>query len=279
MALTPFSSRLRFLDADDLDDSNVDFSTLDVHGSDDKDLGDLDGFIVDSESGRVVYAVVDSGGWFRSRHFAVPIGHAQLDTGRRRLNVNVTRNAAEKFPDFNPKELRRFSDDEMRAFEQRTAIVCCPDDPTDVTGALQYDTLRHYAQPDWWRKDYQRTDRYQDLENWDRADAEKHRRREASAARDATAPTRDEYNRDLVTARETPDRRGDDAFRDEQRARELERDRSSSDVSPHYVGRAQPGDILGIETGGERTGIGDTSKDEDKRRRDAERAERGEKEP
>jgi hypothetical protein len=94
MAATPFSSRLRYLDADDLDDSTVDFSTLDVHGSDDRDLGDLDGFIVDSQSGRVVYAVVDSGGWFRSRHFAVPIGHAQLDNGRRRLNVNVTRAAA-----------------------------------------------------------------------------------------------------------------------------------------------------------------------------------------
>ena len=122
MAATPFSSRLRFLDAGDLDDSNVDFSTLDVHGSDDAELGDLDGFIVDTDSARVVYAVVDSGGWFRSRHFAVPIGQAQVDTGRRRLNVNVTRGAAKEFPDFNPKDLRRFSDDEIRAFEQRTRV-------------------------------------------------------------------------------------------------------------------------------------------------------------
>lgn len=264
MAATPFSSRLRYLDADDLDDSNVDFSTLDVHGSDDTDLGDLDGFIVDTESGRVVYAVVDSGGWFRSRHFAVPIGHAQLDAERRRLNVHVTRGAAEKFPDFNPKDLRRFTDDEMRAFEQRTAIVCCPDDPTDVSGALQYDRIRHYAQPDWWRREYQRADRYQDLEGWEQRDAEKHRERES--ARASGAAVRDAYNADLVTAREGRDRRRDEIPRDVRLADE-DRVRGGDDVSPHHDGRAQPGDVLGIETGGERTGIGDTAADEDKTRR------------
>ena len=42
------------------------------------------------------------------------------------------------------------------------------------------------------------------------------------------------------------------------------------DPSPHYGGRAQPGDVLGVETGGERTHIGDTADDENARRRDAE---------
>jgi hypothetical protein len=41
------------------------------------------------------------------------------------------------------------------------------------------------------------------------------------------------------------------------------------DVSPHPGGRAQPGDVLGIETGGETTEIGDTVEDENKRRRNA----------
>src|SRR6185369_16951139 len=35
------------------------------------------------------------------------------------------------------------------------------------------------------------------------------------------------------------------------------------DVSPHLEGRAQPGDVLGIETGGEETHIGDSKEDED----------------
>jgi hypothetical protein len=34
--------------------------------------------------------------------------------------------------------------------------------------------------------------------------------------------------------------------------------------------RAQPGDVLGIETGGETTQLGDTAEDEDERLQDAE---------
>ena len=41
--------------------------------------------------------------------------------------------------------------------------------------------------------------------------------------------------------------------------------------APSYGERAQPGDILGIESGGETTGLGDTSDDEDRRRERAER--------
>jgi hypothetical protein len=35
--------------------------------------------------------------------------------------------------------------------------------------------------------------------------------------------------------------------------------------------RAQPGDVLGIERGGETTSLGDTEESEDERRRDAEK--------
>ena len=45
----------------------------------------------------------------------------------------------------------------------------------------------------------------------------------------------------------------------------------AGDVSPHFGGRAQPGDILGFETGGETTSLGDTSEDENKRRHETEK--------
>ena len=35
--------------------------------------------------------------------------------------------------------------------------------------------------------------------------------------------------------------------------------------------RAQPGDVLGIERGGETTSLGDSEEEEDRRRRDAEK--------
>ena len=40
--------------------------------------------------------------------------------------------------------------------------------------------------------------------------------------------------------------------------------------SPHFGGRAQPGDVIGVETGGEQTHVGETTEDENKRRRSAE---------
>ena len=46
---------------------------------------------------------------------------------------------------------------------------------------------------------------------------------------------------------------------------------ASGDVSPHFGGRAQPGDVLGFETGGETTSLGDTSEEENKRRHELEK--------
>jgi len=49
---------------------------------------------------------------------------------------------------------------------------------------------------------------------------------------------------------------------------------TANDTSPHLGGRAQPGDVLGIETGGEETHIGETTDDENERRESAEKAAR-----
>jgi uncharacterized protein YjbJ (UPF0337 family) len=43
-----------------------------------------------------------------------------------------------------------------------------------------------------------------------------------------------------------------------------------AESSPHFGGRAQPGDVIGVETGGEQTHVGETTEDENKHRRDAE---------
>ena len=44
-------------------------------------------------------------------------------------------------------------------------------------------------------------------------------------------------------------------------------------------GRAQPGDVLGVETDGEQTHLGDTREDEDERREDAEEEVSDQKKP
>jgi hypothetical protein len=221
MAQTTYASRLRYLDADDLDDSVVDFGGLDVRGTDNAKLGDVDGFLVDPASGRVLYTVVASGGWFTSRRFLLPIGHAQADRDAGALRVDVARETVRNYPEFDEKRFRDLSDEELTAYESRMAAVCCPDDLRSGTSPA-FDSGRHYAQPAWWTAGAYTEERLRPVE--------------PRAFRDRSATTA-----------------------------------SAGDVSPHIGGRAQPGDVLGIETGGETTGIGDTAEDEDERRRYAER--------
>jgi PRC-barrel domain protein len=247
--ITPYSSRLRFLDADDLDDSTVHFGDLRVIGTDGHKLGDLDGFIVDSVAARVQFAVVDAGGWFRSRQLLLPIGHARLDREGRAIRVDVARDALENYPEYDSDRFREFSDDEMKAFAQRISVVCCPDETKNVTGAIQYDTLRHYAQPDWWRSDYNRPERYRELGTgqWTNRPVTS----PATPALAVSHQTRDTVDRELVTGFDRDHASTRDRGRTAPSVEEVER--AGGEVSPHPGRRAQPGDVLGIETGGERS--------------------------
>jgi len=156
MKTRSYASRLRYLDADDVDDSVVHFDGLAVQGHDGEKVGDVDGFIVDLASGRVLYIVVDSGGWFRSRRFLAPIGHAVIDQGRRALNLDISKERLHQYPEFEEARFSEFTDEDLRSFETRMAGVCCPDEPpsaalddADADG-WAYGTRRHYRQPDWW---------------------------------------------------------------------------------------------------------------------------------
>ena len=246
MEQTTYASRLRYLDADDIDDSIVDFDGLNVHGTDGSKLGDVDGFLVDPTSGRVLYTVVDSGGWFSSRRFLVPIGHTTVDADRRALRVDVSRDSLSGYPEFDENRFRTMSDADFKTYEHSMAAVCCPDDATGET--WRSETGRHYRQPDWWKADAYGSNRLHPVE-------QRPYRDQAAGSAVAAAPARETFDRERVTAR------GDES-------------RKPDDVSPHYGGRAQPGDVLGIETGGETTGIGDAPEDEDKRRREAEKRDR-----
>jgi hypothetical protein len=149
-----YASRLRYLGADDVDDSVVRFDGLDVRGRDGDKLGDVKGFIVDLASGRVLYVVVDSGGWFRSRRFLAPIGHAVIDHERHALTLDISKERLHNYPEFDESRFSEFSDADMRAFEARMADVCCPEESMDSASAATtwtHETRRHYRQPDWWR--------------------------------------------------------------------------------------------------------------------------------
>jgi len=65
--------------------------------------------------------------------------------------VDVSKAALSRFPEFDRDRFQTFSDDELRAFEQRMAAACCPDDNDSITPALAFESRRHYTQPAWWK--------------------------------------------------------------------------------------------------------------------------------
>jgi len=245
MGQVNYAARLRYLDADDVNDALVKYDGLPVYGSDGSKIGNIDGFIIDADARRVTYVVIDSGGWFTSRRLLLPIGHATVAQNRQSLTVDVTQEALRRLPEYEEDRFPQYSDDELRAFERNTVLACCPDEPLEdvsVTG-WGYDSRRHYQQPDWWRSVGYAPERLRPLNRVRTTDPT------APVPLAGTPPTsiRDTQNPDLVTARDR------------------------DDMSPHFEGRAQPGDVLGIETGGERTGIGETSEEENKRHRRADK--------
>src|SRR5258706_2464159 len=74
---TRYRSRLRYIAVKDLPGANEE-GELRLHNhEDDERLGVLDGFIVDSQSGRPIYHVIDSRGWFAGRRYVVPVGQIE----------------------------------------------------------------------------------------------------------------------------------------------------------------------------------------------------------
>lgn len=259
-------SRLRYVDADDVSAPQIDFDGLKVRNDAMETLGSVDGFIVDGTSTRPYYVVVDSGGWFKSRDFLVPIGHARIDDDRDALVVDIAKEQIEQFPRFDRSAFEKLTEDEAR---QMNDAICeaCGDSDTPVTYRSS-DPLSaawsrpDYTQPEWWAMVSPLGVPVSDL-----------------------GPSKTDY----IPAEDYPATKVPRAFgevqaeqliaREKTQARAPRRERTTDDVlarasdsSPHRDGRAQPGDVLGLETGGEETHIGDTTEDENERRLAAERA-------
>jgi hypothetical protein len=241
---------LRYVDADDVDDKTIKFDGLEVDSTGGDKLGKLEGFIIDVATGRPYHIVVGSGGWLKHKHFLLPVGHVSLSSDSTKVVADITKDRVERYPGFDKDEFETLSDDDLGRMTDTISTACCPDEV--VTPDVSVWDTTHYAYPTWWDADYYRPDR-----------ADRSARDIAGTAglSGANMPPR------------TATTRQNDAAREAIRASETTSD-TAGETSPHLGGRAQPGDVLGVETGGERTYVGDTSEDENKRRRDAEEAAR-----
>jgi hypothetical protein len=232
---------LKYLPADELDDEHdVKFEGMKVDSPSGEVLGKTDGFIVDSESGRPYYVVVNAGGWFKSKHFLLPIGHVRFDANRKALVADVTKDRVERFPGFDLSKFDKMTADDIKRFNVETLQACT------ISGVVYaYSETEPYtaawdradfSYPDWWRGQ-QPSER--GIDSGVRA--------EVGSGQPSSSPS---------------------VGRSPERERVVAK---GSDRSQQVDVRAQPGDVLGVETGGEQTHVGETADDENRRREAAEK--------
>ena len=70
------------------------------------------------------YLAVDSGGWFKSKLFLLPVGHAQLDRDRAVIVADLTRDRVEQFPGFDKDEFQEFGQEDLGRFNDETSRAC-----------------------------------------------------------------------------------------------------------------------------------------------------------
>jgi len=147
---------LRYVDADDLDGSSLEFDGLAVESVGGEKLGSVDGFVIDVSSGRPFYVVVDGGGWFKSKFFLLPIGHVGLDVASRKLVADLERERVRRYPGFDRGEFEQLSQDDLNRMDRDMTAECCP---AEMSAPKPFESRKHYTSPSWWDADFYRPDR------------------------------------------------------------------------------------------------------------------------
>ncbi len=151
---------LRYLKATDLHDKSIPFGGFDVKNVAGEDLGDVNGFIMDGTTGDPYYLVVDSKGWFKTKHYLVPIAHARLDAAKAGIVVDLTRDQVKKFPGFDLDKFEEWPDEAVEQFNLDTTAICCVDATvTPAEPGARWNTHAHYRRPDWWDNRFYRPER------------------------------------------------------------------------------------------------------------------------
>jgi ferritin-like metal-binding protein YciE len=145
---TRYRSRLRYIAAKDLPGAREE-GDLHLHNHEGGEhLGVLDGFIVESQSGRPLYYVIDSRGWFAGRRYVVPVGQIEPYEGATALHTTLTRKELARYPEFSPSAFTAMDDSDALRYERRLHRAFAPDTkPYD--GRPVYENLPLYRTPAW----------------------------------------------------------------------------------------------------------------------------------
>ena len=136
---------LKYVATSSLNDETLDLDQMQVRNDQGEELGTVDGFVVDSGSGRPRYVVVDAGGWFTAKQFLVPIGEVHLEPARDALRVSLAKDQIRRFPGFDLDQFQPLSAGDIdRLNTQRDSSH-----PADTTRGFVW-TDDSFQVPEWW---------------------------------------------------------------------------------------------------------------------------------
>ena len=148
-------SRLRYVNVNDWTPGDrTKFADVQMLSPDGDNLGTLDGFVVDRETGRPYYLVVDAVGWFTGGRYVLPVGKARFDADKRWMRVDVDKDTVKKYPEFDEGWFG-FGDERRREYEGRVLGAFVTQPTPGVAGGFDYayETMPEFREPEWWRTD------------------------------------------------------------------------------------------------------------------------------
>jgi len=229
--LASHGPELRYVAASGLSRHVLDLERREVTGTGGESLGSLDGFLVDTVSGQPEFIVVNAGGWLNARRYLIPADQTRFDEGQRGLRADLDRQTVARFPEIDDGRIEALHHDELGRYRDDVTRACCPDD----ADLRRLDLARGAnTTGTWWNSTGWLTTMVPGAPTVSAGGAVDERLTGVAEGEPWAA---------------APPRIGD---------------------APAVGERAQPGDVLGIESGGETTSIGDTAEDEDRRRERAE---------
>jgi sporulation protein YlmC with PRC-barrel domain len=142
---------LRYIEAGKIHDRTLALEGMKVRNEAGEKLGTVDGLIVDSDSGRTYYIVVDAPGWFSARQWLLPIGQTHLDDDRDALIAHLSRDQVNRFPGFDKDEFETLSERDVKRINDDIATILEPT-ASFSTDEPYYTAWRRrfYEYPDWW---------------------------------------------------------------------------------------------------------------------------------
>ena len=112
-------SRFRYIGRAQLDFTRLTTEALHVRNDAGEELGTFDGLVITAGTTTPRYIVVDARGLFRGRRYLLPVGKVRYDEAARVLRVNLPKDIAERYPEFDRGQFETMSDEAMRGYEAR----------------------------------------------------------------------------------------------------------------------------------------------------------------